>query len=238
MKWLDSLLPHNCCAGCGKFIEPHEDDGLGVCTACREEFARPQPPLCIKCGRHTDHGELCVSCSRISHAFDEANVVFDYDGAARRAILLLKFGGQGCWTDFLAANMAEQLPDAWRPDVVVGVPTHPLRRLLWLRSTGAVLAKRVAVRLGLPVNAALRRSKYVKPMFRVKLAERRTLAERSYALTRRAAVEGKRVLLVDDILTTGASADACARLLKQAGAARVYLMCAAGTLAGKREQEK
>lgn len=196
--------------------------GERLCRACREELPWITNP-CERCGLPVP----CRSCPGTHAAFSAAWSPVAFDGPARALVHALKFGGRPAAAHVMAAQMAANAPagafgeGAW----LVGVPTHPARRRRRGFDQAQLLARALGRRTQLPVLAALSRH---GPATRQLGAGR---AARSRGVTVRATrpISGA-VVLVDDVHTTGATLDACARALREAGATDVTAVTYARTL--------
>jgi ComF family protein len=154
-----------------------------------------------------------------------------YEGSLRTLIHELKYRGRRR----VAARLAELLLAAPRATAVFGagsvlvpVPLHPRRRRERGFNQAELLARELAVRVGLVLSAAaLVRRKDTPPQTGLSAAARRSNVEGAFAVRRRAQVAGRAVVLVDDVLTTGATARACVRVLREAGASEVRVVTAA-----------
>jgi ComF family protein len=185
-------------------------------------------PWCEACGRPWEEAvPACSDCP--PRAIDRARAPFLYDGPLAGAIRGMKFSGWHALGSHLAGAMAEVAGDLLPADVVAWVPLAPRR----LRRRGfdqaEVLATSVAHGLELPAARLLRRVRDTTAQARKGGSERRRALEGAF---RAAGDPPASVLLVDDVLTTGATAAACAGALKRAGASRVVLLTAARSLGG------
>lgn len=223
---LDALLPARCLA----CPEPVGAPGA-LCPACWSALGFIVPPLCACCGVPFEfegqpaHGTLCGACVASAPAFDRARAALHYDDGSRALILRFKHGDRihaapafGRW---LARAGAELLEDA---DLIVPVPLHWTRLFARRYNQAALLSHALGRESGLPVLVdALERRRRTPPQGRLGRAGRDRNVRGAFAVParRRARVEERRVLLVDDVLTTGATMEACARTLLAAGAAAV-----------------
>jgi ComF family protein len=226
---VDLLLPPVCIL-CRKRTFGH---GL-LCGACWRRIDFIAPPLCARLGVPLpyDTGEPAVSAAAITDPpiYDRARVVARYSAGMRDLIHAFKYGdrheGVALFGRWLATAGAELLADA---DLIVPVPLYPSR--LWSRrfNQSAVLAKAVGKCTGVPVDCFLvARVKRTQSQVGLSAKERRrNVAGAFRVIGDRSALRGKRLVVVDDVVTTGATADACARVLKRAGAARVDMLALA-----------
>ena len=195
------------CMGCGSRAGFTRD---WLCDACREELASRW----VGAGRPPG-----------KRAFDGAAYAFHYGGPAGGLVRNLKYRGVGRLSEMMGRAMADAFA-AIQPtgaDCLVPVPMHPKR----LRERGVnhavLLAGAAGERLELPVLDALARTRNTRQQARLPAAQRRVNMDGAFAVQRD--VKGRRVILVDDVCTTGATAVACARALREGGAEAVYLLC-------------
>jgi len=175
----------------------------------------------------------CPRCRRARPIVDRARAIGEYDGALRAVIHALKYEGRRSLARPLAALMRER--GAAMLDgaaCAVPVPLHRSRR----RARGFNQAADLARRLGVPVVHALRRLRPTATQTDLPAARRHRNVRSAFGATRhaRAAIAGSVIVLVDDVSTTGATLDACARVLKDAGALEVRALTAARVVTGRR----
>jgi len=189
-----------------------------------------ETPVCDGCGapaEFDDSGAPCAACLARKRAFDRARAAVSYDDHSRDLILQLKRADRtdlaGLFALWLARAARDLIEDS---DIVAPVPLHPARLLLRRFNQAAEIARPLARRAGLVYlpDAVVRRRDTPSQAGRSASGRRRNMAA-AFACPKRMwrKLEGRRVLLVDDVLTTGATAEACARVLKAAGAARVHV---------------
>jgi ComF family protein len=168
---------------------------------------------------------LCRSGLR---GFDAAYCFGSYEGTLRELIHLYKYGRVHTLSQPLSGMLAAALPLDELFDAVTPVPLHWRRQ--WHRgfNQSELLARAIARRRGIPVVAALRRAKATQTQAGLSNTERRRNVAAAFRCGRDARkIMGRRVLLIDDVMTTGATAASCARALKQAGASKVVLLTVA-----------
>jgi competence protein ComFC len=235
-RWLEAAArllypPH--CAGCGAALTGPAAGYL--CRACRRARTRLTGPRCGVCSQPYG-GALtgpfrCMNCGDRELAFEFAASAYRTRGVVRDLIHQFKYNRQMHLRHVLARMLAEGFRDArlsdLRPDAVVPVPLHPARRREREFNQAEVLALLAGPRLALPVEDCLRRTRYTLTQTHHHREERFSNLEGAFALRPGAAVEGKLLALVDDVLTTGSTADACARALREAGAAAVVVITVA-----------
>jgi ComF family protein len=183
--------------------------------------------MCARCGRPTDEPvDRCADCPHPE--IDGARSAFLYEGPVSRAIKGMKFAG---WRA-LAGHLAEAMAEAWdlgQADVVTWVPLARRRRARRGFDQAEALAAAVAPRLATPTRPLLARVRETPAQARRRGRDRRLALEGAFRATR--AVPG-RVILVDDVLTTGTTAGACAAVLKDSGARVVLVLTAARSVGG------
>jgi len=230
------------CAGCGQGVR---EDAV-FCDECSASVVRVASPVCRVCGLPLGcfgpsevQEETCARCLREPPRFDRARAVYQYSGAMARAIRKFKFKRCVELGKRLALLLAPALADMAEEDpvVVVPVPLHPRRLREREFNQALVLAQaacRVCNRWGKsrvlrPDPWALRRVRDTVPQSNCTAAERRENVVHAFAACKER-VAGREVLLIDDVLTTGATAGACAAALLDAGARRVEVLTLARAL--------
>ena len=211
--WLKELLCPRKCVLCGKLLEREETD---LCRVCRVDS--PEYP----------QGKLKIQF------LDSFAAIWYYEGNIRRSLLRYKFYGArhyaSAYGRILAMKLLREYPDGF--DVLTWVPISRLRKLRRGYDQVELLAKAVGEELGLTPTPLLRKIRNNPPQSGiVGQARRRANVLGIYRVEENVQIEGKRILLLDDILTTGATAGECARVLLTAGAAEVH--CAVVAAAGK-----
>jgi ComF family protein len=228
--FVDLVFPPRCMACVTPTDAPH-----GLCPACWRDTIFIAGSACARCGvpltGETAEGDVCEGCRRHPPAWDRGAAAVVYDGVARRVVLALKHGDRLDTVGPLAAWMAAAGPRLLaEADLIAPTPLH-WRRLLSRRyNQSAELAKRLGRIAGRPVVVdLLTRTRATRPQEGMDRAARAANQAGAFAVSRRrqAAVEGRAVLLVDDVLTSGATLSACADCLRAAGAARVDVLALA-----------
>lgn len=218
------------CRICGQALT--NASRVPICLECLDGFAQIEEPMCRCCCRPfvfeaaPPAGEpLCRLCRAKFYAFDRARSFAIYNDALIEAVLLLKYDEVTRLGDWFAARLAEMVErerQEWRVDVVVPVPLHRDRQRERGYNQAELIARPLAKRLGLKLERyLLARTRPRPPQLVLSRTEHWRSVRGAYATREGLKVDNLRVLLIDDVLTTGATLDACARVLKKAGAAAV-----------------
>ncbi len=238
---LDALLPPHCLT-CDA---PVASQGT-LCATCWRGLHLLTPPHCRRCGVPFLHAGqavrdgLCPACFADPPPFDAARAALRYDEGAKRLLLPFKHADRTELAAPLAARMARAAPELLaRAELIAPVPLH-WRRLAARRYNQALLlARRLAASAGRPcIPDLLRRTRPTPPLGDKGAAERAALLDGAFAVHPRRLhrVRGQRILLVDDVVTSGATVGACARTLLAAGAAAVDVLAAARVPAPRLEE--
>lgn len=225
---IDLVLPPRCPA-CGEIVEADHS----FCQSCWTTLRFITAPMCNGCGEPFEipyiQDMLCGDCLATPRQFSSARAALAYEGAARDVVLTFKHGDR----PHLARTMARQIARAgedWlmrENGLIVPVPLHRWR--LWRRgyNQAALLAQALSDHSAMPLALdVIERVKATPTSMGMSRAERARNVKGAFRIPprARARISGRRVVLVDDVLTTGATADACARLLIKAGAERVDVL--------------
>lgn len=219
----DAVYPP-ACAVCGSPLGKWSGDG--VHEACREKLKPVEEPLCAKCGKHINSEEmLCDDCQKYDHVFDQAVSVFAYNDAIKQGIYRFKYKNKREYARVFAAAAVQgagRLIKMWDPDVIVPVPMYHKKKRVRGYNQAELLAKKAGELLGVPVDVDfLIRTRKTAPMKEVEKKGRlRNVKDAFEAQTENEGAYTK-VLLVDDIITTGYTLDECAKALKKAGVKEV-----------------
>ncbi len=220
-RLLDLLFPPNCVLCRGAVSK-----GMQICDTCADEIQ----------GQYRLQKHISIAeCS-------DAAAALQYKGKVQRALLSCKYGQKniiGKWGgEIITACLADHLPE-WKPDCVTYVPTtlgHWWKRGFHLPT---IFAAEAAKQCGLPCIRTLRRKWFAKSQLKTHSAQdRHENAKHTYSLYKEIDLTGKRIVLVDDVLTTGATATACAAILREMGAAEVFFVSLAKSQNKRKSAEK
>lgn len=225
MNLMADLLYPQQCLGCGRLVRG------GLCHACLVNLPRPGPEVCRRCGAPTTVAVAkCRECRKARFAFDVARQAVLFTSGVREAILRLKYRSERALADALGLLLAE-VAATFDPRPCTWVPSGQRR----LRERGfdhaRLLAEACAGRLGLPISPLLIRACQTRPQVGLEPDVRRTNVKGAFACP---CVPPSRVLVIDDVFTTGATASEAARALKAAGADHVRVLCLARAFPSER----
>jgi len=203
--------------GCGK-------EGDYICPECAQKLPFIDTAVCPRCGIPSAYGYLCPHCVSWQSSIDGIRAPFRFEGVIREAIHKMKYQNLTA----IVPQLAIYLRDFWlaqslEVDILIPVPLHRRR----LRERGynqsALLARELSRLMGIPVDEkSLTRARHTLPQARTEsVAERQRNVIGLFACNPEK-VKDRKILLIDDVTTTGATLDACAEVLKHAGAAAVW----------------
>lgn len=213
-KLLDVLFPPSC-GVCGA-------EGGFLCPACRRGLLVAAPPRCRRCWAPSKR-DVCENCQRTP--LDGARAAYLFEGGARSLVLGLKYRSLHALAEPMGELLAEAFLEEPLPvDLVAPVPLHSRRERIRGFNQAELLGRAVAGRAALELDIrSLRRMRSTPQQTRTDDRQRRETNVRG-AFQCSPAVAGRRVLLIDDVLTTGATLRECARTLREAGAASVWAL--------------
>ena len=226
-----SLFYPPLCAVCSVSVE----FGAYLCPPCAAKAPRIKPPFCSKCSEPFDGAITetfaCANCAhRVLH-FEAAVCAYRSRGVVRSLLHQFKYGHhihlRHPVADWLAASLDDPRLQGRRFDLIVPVPLHPARTRERGFNQAELLAELLSARAGLTLRNALERIRYTTTQTAFDRAERMENLHNAFRLRKKANVRGLRVLLIDDVLTTGSTLSECARVLKAGGALSVHAATAA-----------
>lgn len=222
---MDLLFPR-CCPVCGRIVAPRGDY---ICPGCLEKLVFVKRPVCLKCGKEvvSERQELCFDCSKRRKSFEYGMALMNYNEAASASMVRIKYKNKREYLDFYGEAIWRRYGsrlERLQAQALVPVPIHTSRRRQRGFNQAEVLAEILSGYLGIPVRGDfLVRNKRTAPQKSLDPTARlKNLEEAFGAGMDLRGLES--VILVDDIYTTGSTAEACTRVLKKAGVKRVYLV--------------
>ena len=217
------------CAGCRVALKKG-----WLCSDCQEAIKPVSKPRCETCSQPffgMMDQFVCVNCRGRAFHFECAVAVMQSRGVLRELIHRLKYGGE-LWLaqplgDFLELGLSDERLEDEEFDAIVPVPLHSLRQREREFNQSEILCQELAGRKGLPVLDVLKRVRYTVTQTHFDRRRRMQNLQDAFTMRQNADVQGKHLLLVDDVLTTGSTLDECARVLLEAGAESVRALTVA-----------
>ncbi len=228
LKLLHSIFPTPC-ASCQTPL--WNDPVPFFCRQCWESRYPIPGPVCPRCGRpfasstalHHSPTHQCGTCRKRPPAFTQAWSVFPYQTPLKEAITLFKYQGKLALAHPLTQAMIAALPALPPLDGIIPVPLHPQRLREREYNQSHLLAHRLSQELGIPLFlACLLRIRPTPPQTSLSRKARLTNLRKAFSVANLALIKGKRILLVDDVFTTGTTLNECAKTLRRAGSGPVY----------------
>lgn len=209
------------------------DTRYPLCAACTEKMPFVRGHICLVCGAPiNDEADYCLRCQRTESVFGRNVSPLVYDGKARELVYALKFGGRKYIARTLGAMMSDAfLSSGEEGEIIVPVPMTDAERKKRGFNQSELLAREVGRRLNIPVLPALVKIRDTRPQKELSGKERAENLKGCFAVAYGEYVAGRKILLVDDVFTTGATANECARTLLKGKARKVNVLTAAVTKA-------
>ena len=219
----DLLFPRRCpvCGGVAM------RKGRLICPACLKQLSFVSSPACMKCGKEigSREQEYCADCIRRKKSFERGFALLNYDSRAAASMAAVKYHNKREYLDFYARAAALRFGKQFRQagiQVIVPVPVHASRLKTRGFNQAAVLAEKLSAELGIPWEELLIRVKKTDPQKSLGSAERLKNLRGAFEAEQEAG-KWERVLLVDDIYTTGSTAEICSRALLKTGVKQVFV---------------
>lgn len=227
MDWIKQLLFPLRCPVCDGIVYPF---GEKICAGCLKELKVLTPPWCMQCGKKLlTQQEFCRDCSTVKHKYLRGRALYEYSSAAA-SIYRFKYGGRQEYADFYGEEMVKYLRDfieGVAPDAIIPVPLHRRRKNDRGYNQAELLAKAVGKRMGIPVyTKLLARVKNTAPLKQQNPKERQNNLKKAFNV-RQNDVKLKKVLVVDDIYTTGSTMDEISAVLQEHGVQQIYFIALA-----------
>lgn len=222
------LIPYKC-PGCGRAGERF------ICADCVRLVRPIAEPYCKRCGRQLPPGVRdtsdCRECRDAKIPFDLCRSFFSYSPPVDELIKRFKFRRNYTAGRWLVENACESysadpefLPEYGGADFLTPVPLHTVRRVQRGFNQSEYIAEGMGRHFGIGVSGCLARRRYTRQQSFLPLKERAKNVRGAFAMKKNASVQDKKVILVDDVMTSGATVYECARVLKKAGAEKIYIL--------------
>lgn len=220
---LNLFYPHRCPI-CHQVLKRQKNL---ICQKCFRKLIPIGEPKCKKCGRPVlEEKELCRDCETGKRYFDEGRGIYPYTQTMKKSVLLYKYDGRREYSRFFAAAMSEYGKKEllrWKPDLIIPIPLHEKKRKQRGFNQAALLGEQLGRYTGLYVSdRVLKKKLQTKSQKKLDAKGRKKNLKHAFAVEED--VTGLRILLVDDVFTTGSTMDAAASSLKKAGASEVFFL--------------
>lgn len=228
---VELVYPKRCLA-CKKRLGPSSIDSL-ICAACWSDIKRNTPPFCCSCGRKLDKKtlskNLCADCLRRRNYFDRAFSPCVYTGTLKELICEFKYRDKPYLGPALGRLLIEFIKEYDLPieylDFIIPVPLHKTRLREREFNQAEILSRHIAGEFNKSVlTDCLQRHRHTKTQAELEINNRLLNVKDSFSVTNCELIRNRNLLVVDDVLTTGATASEAAKVLKQAGAGIVFIL--------------
>ena len=217
------------CPGCDELLKRGEKQA-GFCRNCAKDISLTGSQVCMKCGSPIKNGqaEYCASCAGRVHKFRQSKAVYKYQGPMKQAMYRFKYSNRRCYARIFAKHAIMSHRDFFEKsgvEAIIPVPMYAKKQKKRGYNQAEVFARALGRELDLPVYSDIvRRDKNTVPMKQLNPIERRENLQNAFKLSENVVIFRK-VLLIDDIYTTGATMDAVAEVLLSQGVGEVYSYC-------------
>lgn len=201
-----------------------------ACGKCVRQLKTTGRIRCLKCGKKLgkEEVEFCYDCKKKSHLFEKNLALWEYDENIKRAIYGFKYSNKRYYARFFADEVYRRFQkeiSSWEAEVIIPVPLHSTKKKIRGYNQAELISVELSKLSGIPIDSQiLIRSKNTLPQKEFNDKERLNNIEKAFQITENG-VKYKKVILVDDIYTTGATLDECTKVLKGAGVEWVYCIC-------------
>ncbi len=206
---------------CGKVCK------VGICDKCKEEITYIEEPCCKKCGKPVryEEQEYCYDCEKKPFSYDQGRSVWLHKGMVKHSIYQFKYHNKRAYARVYAREayrLYGELIKHWRPEVIIPVPLHRRRRRQRGYNQAEILAREFSKLCAILMSKKIvKRYRYTSPQKKLDRGQRSRNLRDAFKVTEHLG-QVKRVLIVDDIYTTGSTIDAIARELKEKGVQKVW----------------
>ena len=235
-SFINLILPPRCIK-CGEILSAHN----GLCSHCFNQIKFISEPFCHICGSPFNNEKninltkkyVCANCLKEKKKlFDIKRSVFIYDEFSKNLILDLKFNDKTINAEILSNMMFSAGKDIWleKPDMIIAVPLHKLRLIKRKYNQSILLAKHLSIKTKIPINyTSLIRTENTIPQVQLSGRARLNNLKNAFMIKYPEIIKNKKIVLIDDVETTGSTLKECAKILKKAGAINIYALTIART---------
>ncbi|MBN8827685.1 MAG: ComF family protein [Sphingobacteriia bacterium] len=228
-KAIDIIFPPKCLF-CQKIILDH----LTICSDCFKEIEFVGKNKCKRCAvpLKYDYGEEieCARCIESSPVYNKLHAIFYYGDYLKEAVHKFKYTDKTSYSKFFSTYMVRSISNEFKNfDYLTYVPLHYLKIIKRKYNQSNLLARNVSRLINMPVIHALKRVKNTVPQNNLKYTERQINVKDVFVFNKKISnkIKGKNILLIDDVVTTGSTVNECAKILIEAGANSVSVLCIA-----------
>lgn len=228
-KILDYIFP-NRCLSCKAFVQ----EKSSFCSDCWDEFHFIKEPYCYICSYQLEKSnavanQVCLSCMKSRPSFEFARCLLKYDESSKKLIHNLKYYDNTNLAKPLSKMLiTKYIEDIQDIDIVIPVPMNRFKRIKRLYNHAQLIAEEVSRLIGKKARSdILLKVKNTKPQTVLSKENRLKNLAGSMSIAKGQSIQGKKILLIDDVMTTGSTAEAASKLLKKEGAKSVILLCIA-----------
>ncbi len=229
--FLDIIFPPKCIF-CNEILSPGTE--IEICKTCSKKNSVIQGSVCNQCGQPihvSDVQEKCFDCSRSKQYFKQGISIYEYRGKVKKAMVHFKFFGKKRYAVTFGKLMSDKIKQMtnWPEfDIIIYVPLHKTQLRKRGYNQAKLLAKELAQELNVPLRInIIRKDRQASHQRKLNRFQRQMNMRNTFEVDPNVSIEGLTVLLVDDIYTTGATMNECARIMIKAGAKQVYIVTAA-----------
>lgn len=226
---IDSIYPP-ACPVCNKPLGYKQGKRLKIHDICRKELVYIGKNRCLKCGKEIadENNEYCYDCMHRSHEYNQGVAVYQYTKGIKQSVYQYKYKNKREYAIFYGQEIYDRCSDiinAWNPEVIIPVPLHISKYKKRGFNQAQLIAKQISEHTNITLeNDILLRCRKTVPMKKLNDKQRLKNLKNAFIINQNI-VKYKRVLIVDDIYTTGSTIDECARALKNRGVEQVYFIC-------------
>ncbi|WP_058485998.1 ComF family protein [Defluviitalea phaphyphila] len=217
------------CIFCNTIIPIQKEKG--ICDDCKKSLPFIKEKVCQKCGKPIDNIEernTCFDCIKYPPIYDKGWALLVYEGIVRDMIYRFKYGGHKEYAVYLGVLMANKIKNEnikEKFDLIIPIPMHLKKKRIRGYNQSEELAKIISKQLKIPIDITiLTRIKETKPQSGLSITQRKNNLKKAFKIKQNTDLKGKKILLIDDIYTTGSTINTCANILKKKGVKKVCFL--------------